>query len=59
MLRLCVQGVEAVVIVSSFTLISTKDIEIFFDDSTSMTESYTWWITCSIDSLEGLVVGIK
>ena len=59
-LRLCVQGVEVVVILSSLIppCISTKDIKGFFDDSTSMPISFTWWMTCSINSLEGLVVGI-
>ena len=51
--RFCVQGVEVVVIWGS-----TKDVEIFLDDSTSMITSNTWWITCSINSLEGLVVDV-
>ena len=56
-LRLCVQGVE-VVVIYSLTPLSTKDVEIFFNEGTTMKKSSTWWITCSIQLLEGLVVGI-
>jgi hypothetical protein len=52
-LRLGVQGVEVVVIISSSTPLSTKKIEGFLDDITSMIDSFTWWITCSFNSLEG------
>ena len=50
------------VIISNFLIppsISTKDVEIFFDNSTSMIVSFNWRITLSINSIDGLVVDIK
>ena len=56
-LRLGVQGIE-VVVISRLSPRSTKDIEVFLDDSTSMSVSFTWWITCNIYTLEDFAVDI-
>ena len=60
MLRIGVQGVEVVVVISCLIPINIfiKYVEIFLDDSTSMIDAFTWWITFSNNTFEGLVVDI-